>query len=124
MAVQGSETIRAKIAASQTIFADTLKGMARFQSARRVPSVQSLVPAAAKQECVTRADYFAQFTDFPAPYLQYDNGYRSWSYTYAQAGAAARAFSAKLYAEGVTKGDKIILWSENRPSGSLPFGDV
>ncbi len=67
------------------------------------------------------ADYFAQFADSPALYLQYNNGYRSWSYTYAQVGAAARAFSARLHAQGVTKGDKIIFWSENRPEWVAAF---
>jgi len=67
------------------------------------------------------ADYFAQFAESPAVYLEYDNGYRSWSYTYAQVGAAARIFSAKLYAHGITKGDKIIFWSENRPEWVAAF---
>jgi len=75
------------------------------------PSVQRL----------TLADYFGQVFSLSAPYLQYDNGYRSWCYTYAQVGAAARTFSAKLHAQGVTKGDKIIFWSENRPEWVVAF---
>jgi len=48
----------------------------------------------------TLADYFAQLAESPGLYLQYDNGYRSWSYTYAQVGTAARTFSAKLRVQG------------------------
>ena len=69
----------------------------------------------------TLADYFAEFADSPAPYLQHDDGYRSWAYTYAQVGAAARNFSAKLQGEGIGKGDKIIFWSENRPEWVAAF---
>ena len=78
-------------------------------------------PARLAGKRTTLADYFAQLTDSSAPYLQYDNGYRSWSYTYAQVGAAARTFSAKLHAQGITKGDKIIFWSENRPEWVAAF---
>jgi long-chain acyl-CoA synthetase len=70
---------------------------------------------------LTLADYFGQVFSSSAPYLQYDNGYRSWCYTYAQVGAAARTFAAKLHAQSVTKGDKIIFWSENRPEWVVAF---
>ncbi len=78
-------------------------------------------PGRSSLQRLTLADYFAQFADSPAPYLQYDNGYRSWSYTYAQVGAAARNFSAKLHAQGIGKGDKVIFWSENRPEWVAAF---
>lgn len=48
----------------------------------------------------TLANYFAEFAGSVSPYLQYDNGYWSWSYTYAQIGAAARNFAAKLHTHG------------------------
>ena len=69
----------------------------------------------------TLANYFAQFAESPALYLQHDDGYRNWSYTYAQVGAAARNFSAKLHAEGIGKGEKVIFWSENRPEWVAAF---
>jgi len=70
---------------------------------------------------VTLANYFAEFAQSCALYIQSDDGYRSWAYTYAQVGAAARNFSAKLHAQGITKGDKIIFWSENRPEWVAAF---
>ena len=69
----------------------------------------------------TLADYFAQFAGGAACYLVYDDGYRSWSYTYAQVGAAARAFAVRLQAAGLMKGDKAIFWSENRPEWVAAF---
>jgi long-chain acyl-CoA synthetase len=69
----------------------------------------------------TLADWFTEFADLPDPYLVHDNGYRSWSYTYAQLGAAARTFAARLRAEGIGKGEKVILWSENRPEWIAAF---
>ena len=49
----------------------------------------------------TLAEYFAQFANLPDPYLEYDNGYRSWSYTYAQVGAAARGFATRMQQHGI-----------------------
>ena len=63
----------------------------------------------------TLAEYFAQFANLPDPYLEYDNGYRSWSYTYAQVGAAARGFATRMQQHGIAAGDKVLFWSENRP---------
>jgi long-chain acyl-CoA synthetase len=70
---------------------------------------------------LTLADYFGQVVNSACPYIQYDNGYRSWSYTYAQVGTAARTFSAKLHAQGICKGDKVVFWSENTPEWVAAF---
>ena len=78
-------------------------------------------PDRSSQQRVTLADFFAEISESPALYLHYDNGYRSWSYTYAEVGVAARTFSAKLHAEGIGKGEKIIFWSENRPEWVAAF---
>ena len=66
-------------------------------------------------------DLFREFADSPAEFLHYDNGYRSWTYTYAQVGNAARTFAARLHTQGMGKGDKIIFWSENRPEWVAAF---
>lgn len=67
------------------------------------------------------ADLFREFAELRSEFLQYDNGYRSWKYTYAQVGTAARNFAARLRAQGIGKGDKIIFWSENRPEWITAF---
>lgn len=66
-------------------------------------------------------DFFREFSKSPTEYLQYDNGYRSWRYTYAQVGLAAHQFAAKLSECAVHKGDKVIFWSENRPEWIAAF---
>jgi long-chain acyl-CoA synthetase len=48
-------------------------------------------------------------------FLVYDDGYRSWTWTYAELGAAARAFAARLRDAHVEPGQAIAVWSENRP---------
>src|ERR671919_2853620 len=48
-------------------------------------------------------------------FLVFDDGYRTWSHTYAEVRDAAYTFGARLRREGIRKGEKIILWGENRP---------
>lgn len=67
------------------------------------------------------ADLLREFEELPFEFLQYDNGYRVWKYTYAQVGTAARIFAARLADQGIRKGDKVIFWSENRPEWIVAF---
>ena len=64
---------------------------------------------------------FHEFSKCQAEYLQYDDGYRSWRYTYAQVGLAAQYFAARLGEQNIGKGDKVIVWSENRPEWIAAF---
>jgi long-chain acyl-CoA synthetase len=66
-------------------------------------------------------DLFAEFCESPVEFLQYDDGYRRWNYTYAQIGLAARHFAAQLSEQNIRKGDKIIICSENRPEWVAAF---
>src|SRR5687767_6502703 len=63
----------------------------------------------------TLVDFFHDLSRLDAPFLTYDDGFRTWNYSYREAADAARSFAARLNAHGISKGDKIILWSENRP---------
>jgi long-chain acyl-CoA synthetase len=67
------------------------------------------------------ADFLHEFSELPTPYLQYDDGYRSWKYTYRQVGRAARHFAARLRDCDVGPGAKVIFWSENRPEWIAAF---
>jgi long-chain acyl-CoA synthetase len=69
----------------------------------------------------TLVDFFCQVSKSPREFLQYDNGYRSWKYTYAQVGLAAHHFAARLGEHNIGKGDKVIFWSENRPEWIAAF---
>jgi acyl-CoA synthetase (AMP-forming)/AMP-acid ligase II len=66
----------------------------------------------------TLLDFFADVTGGAArnaQFLAYDDGYRTWTWTYGELAAAARAFAARLRAHGVSAGQSILVWSENRP---------
>ncbi len=45
----------------------------------------------------------------------HDDGYRTWSYTYAEIVAASRAFAGRLRDAGIEPEQKVVLWCENRP---------
>jgi len=63
----------------------------------------------------TLVDLFRTLEKRRGEFLVYDDGYRVRRYTYADVTRAARGFAAKLTAHGVLKGDKVVLWGENRP---------
>ena len=63
----------------------------------------------------TLIDFFRDLVTIRGEFLVYDDGYRRRSHTYANVGRAARGFAAKLTAAGLSKGDKVIFWGENRP---------
>ncbi|MGE3843226.1 MAG: AMP-binding protein [Vicinamibacterales bacterium] len=63
----------------------------------------------------TLIDFFNDFADRPGPFLVFDDGYRSWTYSYAEVAVAAGAFTERLRNAGTSRGDKVVLWGENRP---------
>ena len=63
----------------------------------------------------TLLDFFDDFARLEHTFLVYDDGYRVREFTYAQVGALARAFAARLRAARLAKNDALIIWSENRP---------
>ena len=67
----------------------------------------------------TLLDFFTDVTSDPAardsPFLAYDDGYRIWTWTYAELAADAAAFGERLRAEGIASGQTVAIWSENRP---------
>ena len=62
----------------------------------------------------TLIDYFTDLSSLDAEFVVYDDGYRSWSYTYRDIGAGARAFAARLRSSGIAKGQAVAIWGENR----------
>ena len=69
----------------------------------------------------TLLDFFADFAELPDPFLVYDDGFRVEQRTYRQTAQAARALAVRLHEAGVRKGDKIVIWSENRPEWIAAF---
>jgi long-chain acyl-CoA synthetase len=78
-------------------------------------------PAPLGRERQSLVDLFCEISKSSREFLQYDNGYRSWKYTYAQVGVAAHHFVARLGELHIGKGDKVIFWSENRPEWIAAF---
>ncbi len=50
-----------------------------------------------------------------ADFLTYDDGYRTWTWTYGELADAARAFAVRLASSSIGRGDAVAIWSENRP---------
>ena len=48
--------------------------------------------------------------------LRYHNGYRTWRLSYRELYAGIAAAVAYLDAQGLSKGDRLLIWSENRPA--------
>ncbi len=69
----------------------------------------------------TLLDFFADFADLPDLFLVYDDGFRVEQRSYRQTAQAARALAVRLREAGVRKGDKVVLWSENRPEWVAAF---
>lgn len=61
----------------------------------------------------TLLDFHADLATLDAPFVVHDDGYRSWSYSYAEITGAAAAFAARLRAGGVRKGEAVAIWGEN-----------
>ena len=63
----------------------------------------------------TLVDFFADLSSIEGEFLVYDNGYRPQSFRYREIAGMARAVALRLRASGIRKGDKVLVWSENRP---------
>ena len=62
----------------------------------------------------TLIDFYADLSTTPGEFVVYDDGYRSWSYTYADVTAAADRFAKRLREHGIVKGQAVAIWGENR----------
>jgi long-chain acyl-CoA synthetase len=69
----------------------------------------------------TLIDFFHDFSRARGVFLVYDDGFRSWSYTYEDIGRRARQFAAMIHGLGLQQGDAVVFWSENRPEWIAAF---
>jgi len=69
----------------------------------------------------TLIDVFHDLARAPGVFLVHDDGFRERRFTYAEVGRAARGFAARLHAAGLTKGDAVIFFCENRPEWIVAF---
>ncbi len=63
----------------------------------------------------TLIDFFDDLARADAEFLAYDDGYRTWAWSYRELASAARRFASTLADRGVAPGSAIVIWSENRP---------
>jgi long-chain acyl-CoA synthetase len=63
----------------------------------------------------TLLDFFEDFAPYSREFLVHDDGFRVRRFSYSDVARAAKAFAARLQAAGIGKGDKVLIWSENRP---------
>jgi long-chain acyl-CoA synthetase len=69
----------------------------------------------------TLVDFFLDFAGLPETFLVFDDGFRTYSYTYKQVAGAACAFARKLQGHGIAAGQRVVFWSENRPEWIAAF---
>lgn len=69
----------------------------------------------------TLLDYFRSIAERRGEYLVYDDGFRPRSYSYSDLARAARNFAARLEQHGIGRGDRVLVWSENRPAWVAAF---
>jgi long-chain acyl-CoA synthetase len=69
----------------------------------------------------TLVDFFLDLAEQKGEFLVYDDGYRSRTFSYVETIAMAWAFASRLRENGIGKGEKVILWSENRPGWLAAF---
>jgi len=62
----------------------------------------------------TLIDFFTDLSSTAGEFVVYDDGYRSWSYSYAEVTTLARQFAARLRTAGIGKGHAATIWAENR----------
>jgi long-chain acyl-CoA synthetase len=63
----------------------------------------------------TLLDFFDDYAANSDSFLVYDDGFRSRRYSYRETASAARGFASELRSRGIGLGEKVIVWSENRP---------
>src|SRR5215470_17978351 len=69
----------------------------------------------------TLIGFFHDFSRARGVFLVYDDGFRSWSYTYEDIGRRAHHFAAMIHGLGLRQGDAVVFWSENRPEWIAAF---
>jgi long-chain acyl-CoA synthetase len=69
----------------------------------------------------TLLDFFLDMAGARGDFLVYNDGFRTYSYSYDEVSRAARGFAARLHASGLKKNDTVVFFSENRPEWIVAF---
>lgn len=76
------------------------------------PPVRSQLSSA---NCSELPAFFDQIAQLDREYVIFHDGWRGWTYGYSDIHRMARALASRLRAYGITKGDRVVIWSESRP---------
>ena len=60
-------------------------------------------------------EFLQRIARLDAEFIVYDDGYRGWTYRYADIARIAHAWRVRLRNAGLRKGDSVMIWSESRP---------
>lgn len=69
----------------------------------------------------TLIDFFDDIVSSNGTFIVHDDSFRVRTFSYRDVGRASKAFAARLAAAGVGKGDKVVIYSENRPEWIVAF---
>ncbi len=69
----------------------------------------------------TLLDFFDDRIRSDRPFLVYDGGYRSYTWSYADIRRAARRVAERLRGRSLAPGDRVVLWGENRAEWIVAF---
>ena len=69
----------------------------------------------------TLIDFFHDLAHAKGDFLVHDDGFRQRRWSYAEVARASRGFAARLHAHGLTKGDAVVFFCENRPEWIVAF---
>ena len=69
----------------------------------------------------TLIDVFHDFSHTRGDFLLYDDGFRTRTYSYEETTRRANHFAVRLDDLGLTRGDAVVFWSENRPEWIAAF---
>src|SRR5579872_4057711 len=60
-------------------------------------------------------DFLERAARLDAEFIVYDDGFRGRTYRYADVAGMANALRVRFRAQGIGKGDAVVVWSESRP---------
>src|SRR5437868_9843105 len=69
----------------------------------------------------TLLDLFDEIIKIKGDCIIYDSGLRDFNYSYAELGRDSAAMAAWFAERGIAKGDRIIIWGENRQEWVVVF---
>jgi long-chain acyl-CoA synthetase len=59
--------------------------------------------------------FFGRIAQYRDEFIIHDDGFRGFTFGYQDVAGLARSFLARLRANGIRKGDAVMIWSESRP---------